>query len=48
MDKRLMLIVNPAAGRGAYKKGFADALHALDKGGMRTTVYWPASAATAP
>ncbi len=42
MDKRLMLIVNPAAGRGAYKKGFADALHALDKGGMRTTVYYTA------
>ena len=42
MDKRLMLIVNPAAGRGAYKKGFADALHTLDKGGMRTTVFFTA------
>ena len=42
MDKRLMLIVNPAAGRGAYKKGFADAMHTLDKGGMRTTVFFTA------
>ena len=40
MEKRLMLIVNPAAGRGAYKKGFADALHTLDKGGLRTTVFF--------
>ena len=42
MDKRLMLIVNPAAGRGAYKNGFADAMHTLDKGGMRTTVFFTA------
>ncbi len=40
MDRSLMLIVNPAAGRGAYKKGFADALYTLAQGGMRTTVFF--------
>lgn len=38
MHRKLLLIVNPAAGRGAYKKDFADALKALDDGGCRTTV----------
>ena len=42
MEKKLMLIVNPAAGRGAYKKGFADALHTLDQGGLRTSLYFTA------
>lgn len=40
MKKNLMLIVNPAAGRGGYKQGFAEALKALDDGGMRTTLYF--------
>ncbi len=40
MERKLMLIVNPAAGRGAYKKDFADALHVLDQGGVRTTVFF--------
>lgn len=38
MHRKLLLIVNPAAGRGAYKKDFADAIKALDDGGCRTTV----------
>ena len=42
MEKKLMLIVNPAAGRGAYKRGFADALHTLDQGGLRTSLYFTA------
>ena len=42
MEKKLMLIVNPAAGRGAYKKGFADALHTMDQGGLRTSLYFTA------
>lgn len=42
MEQTLMLIVNPAAGRGAYKRDFADALHTLAKGGMRTTVFFTA------
>ena len=38
MHRKLLLIVNPAAGRGAYKKDFADGLKILDDGGCRTTV----------
>ena len=38
MHRKLLLIVNPAAGRGAYKKDFADGLKLLDDGGCRTTV----------
>ena len=40
MDKKLMLIVNPAAGRGGYKYNFAEAMNELDKGGYRTTLYF--------
>ena len=40
--EKLMLIVNPAAGRGAYKLNFPDALLTLDRGGYRTTVYFTA------
>lgn len=38
MRRKLLLIVNPAAGRGIYKKDFADTLQTLDDGGCRTTV----------
>ena len=38
--KKLMLIVNPAAGRGGYKYNLPDALLALDRGGYRTTLYF--------
>ena len=40
MEKKLLLIVNPVAGRGAYKPAFADALQLLDEGGYRTTVFF--------
>ena len=40
MKKKLMLIINPAAGRGAYRMNFADALRVLDEGGYRTTLYF--------
>lgn len=40
MDKKLMLIINPAAGRGAYKFNLPDALHLLDRGGYRTTLFF--------
>ena len=40
MKKKLMLIVNPAAGRGAYKYYFGEALQTLDRGGFTTTVYF--------
>ncbi len=40
MKRTLMLIVNPNAGRGAYKPGFADALQVLSDGGYCTTVFF--------
>ena len=47
MEKKLMLIVNPTAGRGAYKLTIADALQVLDAGGYRTTLYYTAAPADA-
>lgn len=41
--KNLMLIINPAAGRGGYKLNLGDALHLLDQGGYRTTLYFTAA-----
>lgn len=38
--KKLMLIINPAAGRGGFKSGLGEALNLLDKGGFRTTLYF--------
>ena len=40
MSKKLMLIINPAAGRGVYKVNLPDALQLLDRGGYRTTLYF--------
>jgi len=40
MNKKLMLIVNPAAGRGAYKQNFADALQMLSNGGCSPTLFY--------
>ena len=40
MSNSLMLIVNPMAGRGAFKFNFGEALALLDKGGYRTTVFF--------
>ena len=42
MEQKLMLIINPAAGRGAYKLNIGDALMILDDGGFRTTLYYTA------
>ena len=47
MEKKLMLIINPTAGRGAYKLTIADALQVLDAGGYRTTLYYTAAPADA-
>ncbi len=38
--KKLMLVINPAAGRGGYKFNLPDALHTLDRGGYRTTLFF--------
>lgn len=40
MKKKIMLVINPAAGRGGYKSGLGDALLELDKGGYRTTLFF--------
>ena len=38
MKKKLLLIINPAAGRAAYKYNFAEAMLALSNGGYDTTL----------
>lgn len=43
MKKKLMLIINPAAGRGGYKVNLPEALNILDHGGYRTTLFFTAS-----
>ena len=43
MDRKLLLIVNPAAGRGAYKNGFGDAMRVLAEGGIQTTLVFTAA-----
>ena len=40
MKKKLMLIVNPVAGSGAYKRNFGEALHTFDRGGYRVTLFF--------
>ena len=40
MKKKLMLIINPAAGRGGYKVNLPEALNILDIGGYRTTLFF--------
>ena len=42
--KKLMLIINPAAGRGGYKQAFTEALKILNDGGYRTTLFYTAGA----
>ncbi len=40
MYKKLMLVINPNAGRGGYKNGLGEALKILDNGGYRTTMFF--------
>jgi len=40
MHKKLMLIINPAAGKGGFRQNLADALQILDNGGYRTTLFF--------
>ncbi len=42
MDRSLMLIINPMAGRGSYRISFGDATHVLAEGGYRTTLFFTA------
>ena len=43
MDKKLMLIVNPVAGRSAYKPNFAEATLLLAQAGYRVDLYYTAA-----
>lgn len=40
MEKKLMLIINPAAGHGGYEENLGEALRLLDADGYRTTLYF--------
>ena len=40
--KKLMLIVNPAAGRGGFRYSFGEAMQVLAKGGYRIDLYFTA------
>ena len=40
MYKKLMLVINPNAGKGGYKNNLAEAMRVLDNGGYRTTLYF--------
>ena len=40
MKKKLMLIINPQAGRCGYKHDFAEVMQTLSNGGYRTTVFF--------
>lgn len=42
MQKKLTLIINPAAGRGAFRENLGSALLALDRGGYTTTLHFTA------
>ena len=48
LSKKLMLIVNPAAGRGAYKFYFAEAMQLLASAGYRVDLYYTAARGDAP
>ena len=38
--KKLLLIINPAAGHGGYKQSFAEAMQLLSKSGYATTLFF--------
>ena len=40
MQKKLMLIINPVAGRGAYTQNFAEAMKILSYGGYDVTLFY--------
>lgn len=47
MKRKLMLIINPAAGRGSYKNNLGEALQILDNGGYRTSLFFTAGSGDA-
>lgn len=46
--KKLMLLINPNAGRGGYRFGLGDVLHNFHQAGWRTTVYFTDQRGDAP
>jgi diacylglycerol kinase (ATP) len=48
MRKRLMLLINPAAGKGGFRTGLAEVLETFHRGEYLTTVYFTTAAGTAP
>lgn len=48
MDKRLMLLVNPNAGKGGYSAVLADILHEFCDGGWQPTVFFTRAPGEAP
>lgn len=40
MKKKLMLIINPVAGKARYKDGFGDVMRIFSEAGYRTTVFF--------
>lgn len=47
MKKKLMLVINPNAGRGGYKNNLGEALRILDRGGYTVTLFFTAKAGDA-
>lgn len=47
MAKKLMLIINPAAGRGGYKYNFGEAMLTLSRGGYDPTLFFTSARAEA-
>ena len=40
MQKKMMIIVNPVAGRGGYALNFGEAMRIFAHGGFTTTLYF--------
>ena len=48
MEKRMMLLINPNAGKGGYKAALAEILHVFCGGGWQPTVFFTRAAGEAP
>lgn len=48
MEKRMMLLVNPNAGKGGYKSALSEILHTFCNGGWQPTVFFTKAAGEAP
>ena len=48
MQKNMMVLVNPNAGKGGYKAVLGEALHIFSREGWLPTVYFTRAAGEAP